>query len=181
MSSLMVAQHNAAGTTGNHHSLPHLDILQRLGSLVTTLDMVDRDPCSRVGLFWYYILNTKQTNLDWRKPAPKNYIHTIWLEILVGVLPKCCILLHHPTPRFYSEQRQTPKLKTRQSAICHPSRSPECWHYGKFWSVLFSFEDENLGCVSGLNRGHWINWGKRTLTFEYCWNAMLYRKRHDFI
>ena len=86
MSSLMVAQHNAAGTTGNHHSLPHLDILQRLGSLVTTLDMVDRDPCSRVGLFWYYILNTKQTNLDWRKPAPKNYIYTIWLEILVGVL-----------------------------------------------------------------------------------------------
>ena len=41
MSSLMVAQHNATGTTGNHHSLPHLDILQRLGSLVTTLDMVD--------------------------------------------------------------------------------------------------------------------------------------------
>ena len=98
MSSLMVAQHNAAGTTGNHHSLPHFDILQRLGSLVTNSWLVDfwirmqsgRPNYDIILKKWWNTIQpgyeTNQPGLE--KPAPKSYIYTIWLEMTWLVFSK---------------------------------------------------------------------------------------------
>lgn len=118
MSSLMVAQHNAAGTTGNHHSLPHLDILQRLGSLVTTLD--------------WLIFGSLQSNKAYSDIIPKKWWNTIqpgyedkptWIGVITA--PKS----YSPTPSytkgFIPNKGKTQKWKPGNLAFGHPSRSPE--------------------------------------------------------
>lgn len=143
MSSLMVAQHNAAGTTSNHHSLPHFDILQRLGSLVTNSWLVD---------FWIrmqsgrpiLILNHKMVkyNPTWIRNKP------IWIG--ENLLQKAtsiqydwrwlgwCVskMLHSPTPSYTKvlfRTKANPKIEN--PPICHLPPIQIAWMLA-LWEIL---------------------------------------------